>query len=121
LCLIQNLLLKKNIQLKVEFDSLTQSLRSTAITAASSLLRIAPPQRLTLVSDPYGFSHLDFSLSIKSTGSRSSIRKPRSDSRQLHAGHHLILEDNDASSFDVIFLSHDASAMVQVLVGDASH
>ncbi|MBU6148595.1 MAG: hypothetical protein KGQ54_00175 [Verrucomicrobia bacterium] len=32
---------------------------------------------------------MDFSLNIKTTGSRSSVEKPRSDSRHLYAGYHL--------------------------------
>ena len=40
-------------------------------------------------SHPYGFSHLDFSLAIKTTASRSSVEKPESDSRHLYTGHRL--------------------------------
>jgi hypothetical protein len=39
-------------------------------------------------SHPYGFSHLDFSLAIKTTASHSSVEKPESDSRHLYTGHH---------------------------------
>jgi hypothetical protein len=40
-------------------------------------------------SHSYGFSHLNFSLAIKTTASRSSVEKPESDSRHLYTGHHL--------------------------------
>ena len=64
-------------------------------------------------SHPYGFSHLDFPLAIKTTASRSSVEKPESDSRHLYTGHRLhsfqiacklILGCTQDPSFDVILV-----------------
>lgn len=77
------------VWLNIQFDHLTQPLCSTIITIVSTLLRVDPPQCLTSVLSSLWDSHLDFSLVIKTTGSRSSARKPRLGSRHLYAEHHL--------------------------------
>jgi hypothetical protein len=75
----------------------------------STLQRAGPPQCSASVRSPRGFSHLCFSLGIRAPGSRSSARKPESDSRPLHAGCHLpntqvpgrlVPEVEDAPGFD---------------------
>ena len=61
----------------------------------------------------HGFRHLDFSLVIRTTGSRSSPQKPETESRQLNAEHRppsnqisggLVLGDTIAPSFDADFV-----------------
>ena len=74
--------------MNIKTNYLTQPLRSTTITAASSLIRVAPSQFLASVLSPLQFSCLDFSLIIKTTGSRSSLQKPESKSCPLYTGHH---------------------------------
>ena len=98
------------MRVEPQFNFPMQPLHSIAITATSTLLRVAPPQCLASVFPPCGFGHLDFSLRIEATGSRSSFGKPRPDSRDLYTGHHphshqascgLILQISHACSFDV--------------------
>ena len=100
-CHFRHLLLAKG-QLGVKFDCLILSLRSTAITAASSLLQTGPPQcSASVLSSSWGF-HLDFSVSIRTTGSRSSTEKPELDSRHLNAGHHLLRTQVPSRLFPMI-------------------
>ena len=47
------------------------------------------PSSLHRYSYPYSFSYSNFSLSIKATGSCSSIYEPKIDSRHLYTEHHL--------------------------------
>ncbi len=68
---------------------LTPPLRSTSITEASTLLRTAPPQCAASVLKPLWVRHLGVSLNIRTTGSRSSIGKPSTESCLLYAGHRL--------------------------------
>ena len=81
------------------------------------------PNALHRYSRSYGFSHLNFSLRIKTTGSRSSLKKPRPDSRNLYTEHHphnhqalcgLILCSYNTHSFDVTKVSYDASSVVHL-------
>lgn len=72
-----------------QFNGLTQPLCSIPITGTSSLLRAAPPQCLASVLSSLWVCHLDFSLSIKATGSPISLQKPRLSSRHLNAGYRL--------------------------------
>ena len=60
-------------------DHPTSPLRSIAITATSSLLRATPPQCLASVLRFLWGHHLNGSLGIETTGSRSSVEKPGSD------------------------------------------
>lgn len=53
----------------------------------SSLVRVGPPQCLASVLSSSWVFHLDFSLAIETTGSRSSLRKPETESRHLYAEH----------------------------------
>ena len=55
----------------------------------SLLIRGGPPQRSASVLSPRGLCHLCFSLAIGATGSRSSAREPKPDSRLLYAGRRL--------------------------------
>ena len=66
---------------------------------------------------------LRFSLSIKTTGSRSSLQKPKSESRLLYADCHLsnnqvsdrlVPRYGNALGFDSVSLIYDASTEVQV-------
>ena len=86
-CLHPHLLLVNPVE--CEQDRLTSPLRSITITVTSSLIRATPPQCLASVLRFLWVLHLNGSLCIKATGSRSSVRKPESDSRHLHAGHRL--------------------------------
>ena len=104
-------------------DHPTSPLRSIAITATSSLLRATPPQCLASVLRFLWGHHLNGSLRIETTGSRSSVEKPGSDSRHLHAGHRLgSLQGNPQTSPDGITLRrfrchvlvHDESAVVHL-------
>src|SRR3954453_13977821 len=52
----------------------------------SSLVRVGPSLCSALVRSPRGGRHLDFSLGIGATGSRSSIGEPGSASRPLTPG-----------------------------------
>ena len=70
-----------------------------------------------------GVNHLNGSLRIETTGSRSSVEKPGSDSRHLHAGHRLgSLQGNPQTSPDGITLHrfrchvlvHDESTVVHL-------
>jgi hypothetical protein len=88
-----------------------QSLRSTAITAASALLRIAPPLCLASVLSLLRGFRLNFSLNIKTTGSHVPHKSLYSGSRHLYAGCHpvsnqvstgLIPEMVGFSGFDII-------------------
>ena len=85
----------------------------------SSLLRIDPPQCSASVLWPCGFCHLVFSLGIGTTGSRSSIQKPETDSRPLYAGCHLpsnqvtgklVPGDRNAPGFGNNNMVYDASS-----------
>ena len=58
-CFLQNFLLRFT-QLNTESNYLTQPLRSTAITAASSLIRVAPSQCFASVLSPLEFRLLGF-------------------------------------------------------------
>jgi hypothetical protein len=87
----------------------------------ASLLRVGPPQCSASVRLPRGFCHLCSSLGIRATGSRSSAREPRSDSRLLHAGRRLpssqvpdrlVPRDRNTPDFDDNSLDYDASAEV---------
>jgi hypothetical protein len=78
----------------------------------SSLIRVDPPQCPASVRSPHGFCRLCFSLSIRTTGSRSSTREPGSDSRLLYTGRRLpscqessrlIPEGSEAPGFDERF------------------
>jgi hypothetical protein len=78
---------------------MSQPLRSTPITGASSLLRAGPPARPHRYSTPRSFRCLAHSLShpppcgeralYRHTLSHVSCSSRRSDSRRLHAGHRL--------------------------------
>ena len=72
-------------------DVLPRSVQfSVAIdTATSSLLRATPSQCLASVLRFLWGRHLNGSLRIETTGSRSAIEKPGPGSRPLHAGHRL--------------------------------
>jgi hypothetical protein len=93
-------------------NHLTRSLCSGPITGPSSLIRIGPSQCSTSVRSPHGFNHLHFSLGIGATGSRSSVRKPVSDSRPLYAGRRLPSNQGSrqASPRSSTRLCNDASA-----------
>ena len=86
-------------------DRPTSPLRSIAITATSSLLRATPSQCLASVLRFLWGRHLNGSLRIETTGSRSSIEKPGPGSRHLHAGHRLgSFQGNPQTSPDGITL-----------------
>ena len=81
------------------------------------------PSVLHRYSGSCGVLHLNGSLCIKTTGSRSSIEKPESDSRHLHAGHRLGgIQDNPQTypgdtthlRFRCHVLVHDESAVVHL-------
>ena len=104
-------------------DRPTSPLRSIAITATSALLRATPPQCLASVLKFLWGRHLNGSLSIETTGSRSSVEKPGPDSRHLHAGHRLgSLQGNPQTHpdgttlrrFRCHVLVHDESAVVHL-------
>ena len=104
-------------------DRPTSPLRSIAITATSSLLRATPSQCLASVLRFLWGRHLNGSLRIETTGSRSSIEKPGPGSRHLHAGHRLgSLQGNPQTSPDGITLHrfrchvlvHDESTVVHL-------
>jgi hypothetical protein len=89
----------------------------------SSLLRVGPPQCSASVRGPRGFCHLGVSLGIRATGSRSSAREPRSESRLLHAGRRLpsnqvpdrlVPRDRNTPGFDDYSLDYDASTEVHL-------
>ena len=87
------------------------TLRSTLITSASSLLRVAPPQCHASVLYTCQFSGLHFSLKHHDDWFPQFQEKPDTKSRPLYAGHRLqqhseftrrlIPEDRNASGFDV--------------------
>ena len=86
-----------------------------------TLIRATPSQCLASVLRFLWVLHLNGSLCIKTTGSRSSIEKPESDSRHLHAGHRLGgIQDNPQTypgdtthlRFRCHVLVHDESAVV---------
>ena len=52
-----------------------------------TLVRVGPPQCLASVLSSLWVFHLDFSLDIETTGSRSSLQKPETESRHLYAEH----------------------------------
>jgi hypothetical protein len=90
---------------------------------SSSLLRVGPPQCSASVRSPRGCCHLCFSLGIRATGSRSSAREPRSESRLLHAGRRLsssqvpdrlIPGDRNTPGFDDNSVAYDASMEVHL-------
>ena len=92
---------------------------SCFITTTSCSAPVPCIGTLTLVA----FRYLSFSLNIKTTGSRSSLQKPKSDSRHFYAEHRLhsnqvscrlILEMDAASSFDADSWCYDTSTVVQV-------
>ena len=60
---------------------MTQPLRSTSITEASSLLRVAPPSAPHRYAHSRGVTHLNFSLIISTTGSHV----PQKSLKQRHA------------------------------------
>ena len=104
-------------------DRQTSPLRSIAITATSSRLRATPSQCLASVLRFLWGRHLNGSLRIETTGSRSSIEKPGPGSRHLHAGHRLgSLQGNPQTSPDGITLHrfrchvlvHDESTVVHL-------
>ena len=75
---------------------MTWPLRSTPITGASSLLRASPPARPTSVLNPSQFPPVEsLPLAVlagrryRGTPSPVPRESSRSDSRRLHAGHHL--------------------------------
>src|SRR6185437_9275834 len=76
---------------------MTQPLRSTPITEASSLLRVGPPARLATVLNPLRFpplgtlplAHLQQGELCQDTPSPVPRESSRSGSRRLHAGHRL--------------------------------
>src|SRR5437899_227545 len=68
---------------------LTLLLCSIPITETSSLLQAVPPQFLASVLSSSNCLFLDFSLSIQTTASCSSLQKPKPRSRLLHTEHHL--------------------------------
>ena len=118
-CLHPHLLLVNPVE--CEQDRLTSPLRSITITVTSSLIRATPSQCLASVLRFLWVLHLNGSLCIKTTGSRSSIEKPDSDSRHLHAGHRLGgIQDNPQTypgdtthlRFRCHVLVHDESAVV---------
>ena len=86
------------------------------------------PSALHRYSCSYGFSHLNFSLCIKATGSRSSLKKPRPDSRDLYTEHHphnhqapcgLILYACNTYSFDVIkYLTMRHQSFIYIRLSD---
>jgi hypothetical protein len=98
---------------------MSRPLRSTPITGASPLLRAGPPaRRATVLSPPVSASGRSLSppqpsgRPCRSTPSHVPCRSRRSDSRRLHAGHHLannraparlIPEILPLSGFDVIY------------------
>src|SRR5260364_210331 len=97
-------------QLDFNQDHLMQPLRSTASTAASSLLRVAPSQCLASVLSYSRFQSFVFLPWHQGDWFPQCPIKPASDSRHLYAGHHLlsnrvasrlILKSANASSFDV--------------------
>ena len=120
-CLHPHLLLVNPVE--CEQDRLTSPLRSITITVTSSLIRATPSQCLASVLRFLWVLHLNGSLCIKTTGSRSSIEKPESDSRHLHAGHRLGgIQDNPQTypgdtthlRFRCHVLVHDESAVVHL-------
>ena len=91
------------------------------MTATSSLLRATPSQCLASVLRFLWGRHLNGSLRIETTGSRSSVEKPGPGSRHLHAGHRLgSLQGNPQTHpdgttlrrFRCHVLVHDESAVV---------
>ncbi|WP_257295828.1 hypothetical protein, partial [Endozoicomonas sp. YOMI1] len=68
---------------------LTPPLRPTPITEASTLLRTAPTQCAASVLKPLWVGYLGVFLNIRTTGSRSSMGKPSTESCLLYAGHRL--------------------------------
>ena len=120
-CLHPHLLLVNPVE--CEQDRLTSPLRSITITVTSSLIRATPSQCLASVLRFLWVLHLNGSLCIKTTGSRSSIEKPESDSRHLHAGHRLGgIQDNPQTypgdtthfRFRCHVLVHDETAVVSL-------
>ena len=104
-------------------DRPTSPLRSIAMTAPSSLLRATPSQCLASVLRFLWGRHLNGSLRIETTGSRSSIEKPGPGSCHLHAGHRLgRLQGTPQTSPDGITLHrfrchvlvHDESTVVHL-------
>ena len=102
-------------------DRPTSPLRSIAITPTSSLLRATPSQCLASVLRFLWGRHLNGSLRIETTGSRSSVEKPGPGSRHRHAGHRLgSLQGNPQTHpdgttlrrFRCHVLVHDESAVV---------
>jgi hypothetical protein len=69
------------------YDHLIRPLRSSPITAPSSLLRVSPPQLPASVLSPCGGVPLVLLPWHQQAGSCSSTQKPASDSRPLYAGH----------------------------------
>lgn len=67
------------------YDHLTRPLRSTAITAPSSLLWVGPPQLAASVLSPRGFRPLVLPWHQQAS-SCSSAQKPVTNSRPLYAG-----------------------------------
>ena len=98
-------------QLSYNRDHLIQSLCSSRITSLQRSYGLVRPSASHRYSHPRGFGHLDFSLVIEATGSRSSLRKPMTDSCHLYAEHRppsnqttggLILGCPNAPSFDAV-------------------
>lgn len=67
-------------------NSLSQHLCSSHITGLHRSYMLVRPSASHQYSHPRTCTYSDFSLNIETTGSRSSTRKPRSDSRHLYAG-----------------------------------
>jgi hypothetical protein len=68
---------------------ITQSLRSTSITEASSLLRTVPPLHIASILYPYGAAVWSFLLTSMCRFP-SSTEKPVLGSCQLYTGHRLV-------------------------------
>jgi hypothetical protein len=69
---------------------ITQSLRSTSITEASSLLRIVPPLLIASILSSLRVCHLEFFFLTSRSRFPSSIEKPVLGSCQLYTGHRLV-------------------------------
>jgi len=110
---------------------MTQPLRSTPITEASSLLRVGPPARLATVLNPLRFpplgtlplAHLQQGELCQDTPSPVPRESSRSGSRRLHAGHRLanqraparlIPEHPTRPGFDVTCFCYDTSSTIRL-------
>src|SRR5208337_4153247 len=101
------------------YDHLIRPLRSSPITAPSSLLRVSPPQLPASVLSPCGGVPLVLLPWHQQAGSCSSTQKPASDSRPLYADRHLsrnqapdrlIPRGGYAPGFGSILIVYDASS-----------